>query len=193
MTNRLHILTFILGCTLLLFLLPCSLSAQKVAVSTNALGYADLLTINARVNVAVGRHISLDLGVKYNPFSWHTGGEQSQQFQDRKRVAALGCRYWPFYVYSGWFISAKAQWQEYNMGGIFSSTTYEGDAYGGGIGFGYDFIITDWFNIELGLGVWGGVTDYSKYALPREGKVLERGRTWFIAPNDLEVSFVFIF
>ena len=105
----------------------CSARAQKLSVSTNALGYADFLTVNAEASVAVARHWSVNAGFMYNPWSFR--GEWGEM-RDSRRTASAGTRFWFWNVYSGWWLGAKAQWEEYNRGGIRSPRTEEGDAFG---------------------------------------------------------------
>ena len=40
---------------------------------------------------------------------------------------------------------------------------------------------------------WGGQKAYTTFACPKCGKIEDSGRKWFVMPNDLIVSLVFIF
>ena len=64
----------------------CSARAQKLSVSTNALGYADFLTINAEASVAVARHWSVNAGFMYNP--WSFSGEWGEMRDSRRTSSA---------------------------------------------------------------------------------------------------------
>lgn len=176
-----------------LFAVPVKMHAQRFAIGMNLLGIPELLTLDVHADVAVSRKISVNAGFEYNPFSWRTYGPPEIQFQNRKRVFHAGVRYWPFYVYSGWSVNMKVQYREFNTGGIISPVTYEGDAFGAGIVFGYSFIVNRWMNIELGVGLWGGAAYYSKYELPRRGRLMEDGLSWFVAPDDIRLSVTFLF
>ena len=72
--------------------------AQKLSVSTNALGYADYLTVNAEASVAVSRHWSVNAGFLYNP--WSFNGEWGKM-RDSRRTVNAGARFWFWNVYSG--------------------------------------------------------------------------------------------
>ena len=98
--------------------------AQKYSVGTNVLDYLNLATINAEGSFAVSRHWSLTAGAKYNPFTFEKKGEP---MTGRQQVYSRGARWWPWNVYSGWWLGAKGQYQEYNRGGITSPETSEGD------------------------------------------------------------------
>lgn len=167
-------------------------SAQKFAVSTNAVGYLNLCTMNIEASYALSRHFSLNGEARYNPFTFHKG-QSGQQFQNRQRTFSLGARYWPWYVYSGWWFAAKARWSEYNCGGMVSDETTEGVRIGGGLAGGYSYMVHPHFNIDFGAGVWLGSDRYTKYACPGCGRVVGSGGRFFFLPGDLIVSFVYVF
>ncbi|MBR5925551.1 MAG: DUF3575 domain-containing protein, partial [Bacteroidales bacterium] len=96
-------------------------------------------------------------------------------------------------VYSGWWVGAKAQYQEYNHGGIITKTAEEGDAFGAALAGGYSLMLKEHWNLDFGLGVWGGCTKYRKFAYPENGKITEEGHKWFFLPNEVILSLVYIF
>ena len=168
----------------------CSARAQKLSVSTNALGYADFLTINAEASVAVARHWSVNAGFMYNPWSFR--GEWGEM-RDSRRTASAGTRFWFWNVYSGWWLGAKVQWEEYNRGGIRSPRTEEGDAFGAGLSAGYSLMLHRNINLDFGLGFWSGYKKYTVYSCPTCGRIDEQGAKAFILPNDVLVSLMFTF
>ena len=105
-----RIIPFIISCLLCL-----SANAQNVSVSTNAMDYANFGTLNLEASAAVARHWSVNAGVRYNPWTF---GEGSEAVQNRTRTVSAGFRWWPWNVYSGWWLGGRAQWEEYNRGGI---------------------------------------------------------------------------
>lgn len=178
--------------TLLLIALPIFCSAQDWSVSTNAMDYVSLGTLNAEVSMATGRHISINASARINPWTFHKG-DPSKQMQNRQQTYAVGVRYWPWHIYSGWWMSGMAQYQEYNRGGIISATTEEGDAYGLSIGAGYSLMLHEHWNLDFGLSLWGGQKTFVTYACPSCGKITDKGAKWFFLPNDLRVSIAYIF
>ena len=168
-----------------------SLSASRWSVSTNVGDWAALGTANLWLAFGLSRHVSLELDAKANPWTFNRGGDS--QFENRNVTTALGARWWPWYVYSGWWFGGKAQYQQYNRGGIGSSETEEGDAVGLALGLGYAVQVAPWFNIDFGLGFWGGTTAFVTYACPRCGKVVDSGHKLFILPNEVLISAQFIF
>ena len=164
--------------------------AQKLAVSTNALDYADFGTLNAEVSYSLSRHWGLTAGVRYNPFMYTSDGHE---LSARQRAFSAGTRYWPWHVFSGWWFSGKVQYQEYNRGGITSLQTREGDRYGVGAGAGYTYMLTPHLNIEFGLGGWLGLDVFTEYDCPVCGITQASGHRFFILPNDLLIALSYVF
>ena len=100
-------------------------SAQRLSVTTNVLDYADFGTLNVEGDLAVGRQWTLTAGAKYNPFLFKE--DTPEPLSARQRLYAAGVRFWPWHVFSGWWLGGKVQYQEYNRGGIRSAGTDEGD------------------------------------------------------------------
>ena len=112
----------------LVFSLASEASAQDWSVATNLFDYVSLGTINAEASAAAGRHLSVNASARVNPWTFHQG-DPAKQMQNRHQTYAVGIRYWPWHIYSGWWFSGMAQYQEYNRGGIIAQETEEGDGY----------------------------------------------------------------
>ena len=87
--------------------------ARNFALSTNVLGYADLGTLNLEASYGVARHWSVNAGLRYNPFSYGSGENSVCR---KQRSVSAGARYWPWHVYSGWWVSSEMRYQEYSHG-----------------------------------------------------------------------------
>ena len=167
----------------------CAL-AQNVAVSTNIADYANLGTINAEASYALARHWSINAGLKYNPFVFGSG---DSIVQSKQRSIAMGARFWPWHIYSGWWISGKVRYQEYNVGTSAAEYTAEGDRMGGSLAGGYSYMLNAHLNFEVGLGAWAGYDSYVRYSCPRCGRVVGEGSRFFFLPDDITVSFSYVF
>ena len=101
--------TVLLAPVLSLFLLSAGIpaGAQKFSVATNLADYANFGTLNLDVSYAISRNWSVMAGAKYNPFSFR-GGE----LLNKQRTFSLGARWWPWHIYSGFWVSSKAQYME---------------------------------------------------------------------------------
>ena len=185
-------LSILLTITLAVILMPVTAGARKFSVSTNVLGYLYLGTLNMEASYGLSRHWSLNAGAKFNPFTFRLDGKDTQM-QSRQQSYELGVRMWPWHVYSGWWVAAKAKYQEYNTGGIFSRKTEEGDGFGIGFSAGYSYMVHPHLNLEFGLGLWSGIKKYAVYDCPSCGLTTDSGTKGFILPNELLLSLVYVF
>lgn len=169
-----------------------SAEAQKFSLSTNLLDYACLGTLNADASCSVSRHWSVTAGVRYNPFTYMVGDPDSQAHL-RQQSYSLGARVWPWHTMSGWWFAGKMRYQEYSFGGLWSDGMEEGDRWGVGIYTGYTHMISRHFNIEFGIGFWGGIDVYQNYSCPVCGLLMNAGKRLFILPDDLMISIAYVF
>lgn len=179
---------------------------KKWAVYTNILGYVDG-TLNIGAQYAVARHWTLDGQLIVNP---HLYGFKNTI--NEKNMVSLGARLWPWFVYSGFWcrFSAFAQdYHSYMAYGLFKndkadrvfsvaeapSIAERGDAYGVGISLGYSWIITETFNLELGLGGIGGYKNFVQYQNASFDTPLDHNHhgKGFACLNDFSLSAVFVF
>lgn len=168
------------------------MSAQKGSLSTDLLGYLDFVTLNAEASYPMARKWTLTAAVKYNPFTFNLG-EGREQARNRQQTYAAGVRFWPWHVYSGWWMSGKVQYQEFNTGGIFSDTTREGDRMGAAIAAGYSVMLGKHLNLEFGAGLWSGVEAFTTYSCPECGLTQSGGQKIFFLPADVTVALSYIF
>ena len=169
---------------------PCR--AQRWAVGTNAADWLLFGTINAGGSVAVARHVTVNAEARYNPWTFNKG-DASTQLQMRQQTYDVGVRWWPWYVYSGWWAGLAVQYSEYNRGGLFRRETEEGDAFGAVLSGGYTMMLHKNLNLEFGASLWGGYTLYTSYACPRCGRVTDSGGKWFLLPSGIIASLVWVF
>ena len=77
---------------LLSVLMASEAGAQEFSLSTNVLGYVDLATLNMEASMGVSRHWTVNMNVKYNPFTFPGREGVADQMQARQRTVALGGR-----------------------------------------------------------------------------------------------------
>ena len=163
-------------------------AAGKGSISTNVAGYANLLTLNAEGSVPVSRRWTVNAGLKYNPFAFG-----KEKFRNRQQAYYAGMRYWPWHSYSGWWMSGKIQYQEFNAGGLGRAETSEGDRVGLGLGAGFAYMVGKHFNVEFGASLWGGMEWFTIYSCPVCGDLELSGRKIFILPCDVIIAISYIF
>ena len=185
---------FVFSVTVFLMVSSVSVRAQKFQVGVNAADLACLGTLNGEFEYAFDRHWSAGISGKYNPFTYGDGtSAEGRQMQARQRSVELRARWWPWYIYSGWWVSGTARIQEYNMGGIFTQETEEGTRYGGGLSAGYSCMLSPHFNIDFGVGIWAGYRKYTLYECPKCGRKVDEGTGGFFLPNDIKISVAYVF
>ena len=175
--------------------------AQEISVSTNIADYAGAGTLNIEAGYGIARHWSLSAGVKYNPYSFGSNGDL--RFR-RQRLYSAGARWWPWHIYSGWWVDARLQYQEFantESGGLQplslsaggGGPTTEGDRYGAGILAGYSHMLGRHFNLDFGAGIWGGWSSYVTYTCPTCGRISSSGTGPFFLPADIILALNYIF
>ena len=165
----------------------------SVALSTDLVDWAYLGTANLEAGVSVHRHFSLQAGAKFNPWSFKTHGLELDLY-NKQTTAYAGFRYWPWYVYSGWWVGAQAQYSGYSETGVWRHALDTGKAIGAGLSFGYTLMLSENFNLEFGAGVWGGRRfQHTLYCCPDCMKVRQSGPENFVALNDISVSVMYVF
>ena len=168
-------------------------SKTQFALSTDVVDWACLGTINLDAGVSVHQHFSVELGAKFNPWEFTTGGKDLPLY-NHQATAYAGMRYWPWYVFSGWWIGAQAQYTQYEETGIWRPALDTGAAVGGGLSVGYTLMLNEKLNLEFGLGVWAGRRyKYTLYCCPECMEVRGSGPSNFIALNDLSVAVMYVF
>ena len=154
--------------------------APKFAFRANVADLLNGATLGVEASVGFTRHWSADADVRYNPYFDAL----------RKRSLGVGARFWPWYVYSGLWLSGKARYQEYSMSSHYTS---EGDRYGASFAAGYSRMLGRHLNFDLGLGLWGGYETYSVYECETCGRIRERGAKYFLLPDSFILAFTLVF
>lgn len=179
-------------------------SATRWGISMNVVDLVSLGVPNITVQYGVSRRVSLIADAKWNGWSWHKDGREIVAM-NRQQTYALGARWWPWYVYSGWWVCGKAQYQEYDRAGslfAFENINEKGDAFGAGLSGGYALMVSKHFTVEFGVGLWGGLTWYDRYECiyapafsdcAHIGPHVGHGRKFFVRPNDILISVMWNF
>lgn len=173
----------------LLFFGLCA-GGQEFGISTNMIDYVNMGTLNIEASYAMSRHWSLSAGVKYNPFSYRT---DTGTVRNCQRSVSAGARFWPWHTYSGWWLSGALRYQEYNIAGIGTTGSSQGDRLGASVSGGYSYMLSPRLNVEFGAGIWGGYDSYSEYACSDCGRKVAQGQKFFILPCGLLLALTYIF
>jgi Protein of unknown function (DUF3575) len=108
--------------------------------------------MNLGLEIGLGKKWSLDLSGNYNPW----------KFDDETRLRHWGVqpelRYWLCEKFNGHFLGLHGHYAKYNVGGMsFLSDNmerhrYQGHLWGGGISYGYQWLLGNRWSMEAVLG-----------------------------------------
>lgn len=180
---------------IVLILSVCCLrvGAQSFQIGTNFADWANLGTANLEMGVSVGQHFSLMAGGRYNPWTM-TSKRHDCIVKNQQQTGYLGLKFWPWYVYSGWWLGAKGQYSKICNTGVWRPDLEEGTAVGGGLSGGYAVMIGKHLNLDFGIGMWAGkYLDYARYECSDCLDLITSGPRGFLLLDDLTISFSFIF
>ena len=143
-------------------------SAQKVALKTNLL-YDATATVNAGIEIGLAPRWTLDISGNFNDWT------MSHNRKWKHWLVQPEARYWFCERFSGHFIGIHAHGGEYNFGNLkngikflgsdFSKLTdnrYQGWYVGGGLSYGYAWILGKHWNLEAELGIGYIYTRFDK-------------------------------
>lgn len=165
--------------------------AQDVALKTR-LSKLALLTFDAGVEWGLSDKWTADFSVSYNPWT----------LKDNTKWKVLmfepQLRYWPCQKFFGWFMAVYMHGGVFNVGNLpfdkFRDTRYEGWFIGGGIGAGYQFLLSRHISLEIELGAGYDYSRYDSFLCSVCGKKLSEDRPnnyWGL--NKAGISLIYFF
>ena len=175
-------------------------SAQKVALKTNLL-YDATATVNAGIEIGLAPRWTLDISGNFNDWT------MSHNRKWKHWLVQPEARYWFCERFSGHFIGIPAHGGEYNFGNLkngikflgsdFSKLTdnrYQGWYVGGGLSYGYAWILGKHWNLEAELGIGYIYTRFDKYPCAECGEKIEEDASHhYFGPTKLALSIVYLF
>ena len=171
---------------LLLMLVGFSFSgkSQNVAVKTNTLFWG-ATTPNLGIEVACSPKVTIDLWGAYNP--WTFRNDKKMRFW---LIQPEG-RYWFCEKFEGHFVGLHLHGAQF-FGG-FKEKRYDGYLAGGGISYGYDWILSPHWNLEAQIGVGYARLWYKESPRIPCIKCYENKHRNYWGPTKAAISFVYIF
>ncbi len=177
---------------LLLFCLKAG--GQTVAVKTDLVKWGTA-SLNIEPEVRIGSKSTLNLGLSWNPWT----------FKDNKKWRHLlvqpEYRYWFCKPFGGHFIGVHPMYMRFNAGNIgftfglangMKDYRYQGNLWGGGIGYGYHWILNNRWSIEAEIGLGVGYVDYSQYECVTCGDKLRTDTEVRFMPTKAAVSLIYV-
>ena len=183
-----------------LLLMATGVMAQEVAVKTNIL-YDATATFNLGVETGLSRKWTLDVSGNYNPWTF------SHNRKWKHWLIQPEARYWNCEKMHGSFWAVHLLGGQYNIGNIntdfnflgtdFSKLKdyrYQGWMIGGGIGYGYSWMLSRHWNIEAELAVGYIYSLYDKYDCATCGSKLENNKSHsYVGPTKAALNLIYVF
>ena len=173
--------------------------AQDWAIKSNVL-YDATATINLGVEIGLAPKWTLDISGNLNAWS------KDEQTRWKHWLVQPEARYWFCDRFSRHFIGAHAIGGAFNIGGINNNLSflgtdfsvlkekrYQGYAYGGGIAYGFAFMLSEHINLELEAGFGYMYLDYDIYECGNCGRRIDEDTHHYIGPTKAAINLVFLF
>ena len=188
-----------LGVLAALFLTLTVARGQTLALKSNLL-YDATLTVNAGLEVGLAPRWSFDLSGNYN--GWAIDGHKWKHWLVQPEL-----RYWFCDRFAGHFVGLHALGGQYNFGNfdtklsflgtdysVFADNRHQGWYAGAGIAYGYSFILSRHWNLELELGAGYVYTRYDVFECQGCGKKVEEDKPHhYVGPTKAAVNLVYNF
>lgn len=161
----------------------------KFAIKTNALYWATT-TANLGFEVGLSKKMTLDVSGNYNPW----------QFSDYKYVkhwmVQPELRFWTCERFYGHFFGIHGHYAEANVSNLnmfgLGHERYEGSLYGGGISYGYQWILNKRWSMEVEVGAGYARIDYDKYGCGKCGTKIGNGHKNYFGPTKAALSIIYV-
>lgn len=174
--------------------------AQDVGVKTNLVADV-LLSPNLGVEIGLAPRWTLDLTGELNLWTL------SHQRRWKHWLAMPEARYWFCDRFSGHFLGIEAHGGQYNIGGFdgkwnllgtdarkLKDSRYQGWFVGGGVTYGYAWILGRHWNLEAELGIGYSYTRYERFKCAGCGKKIESDKPHhYVGPTKAAVNVVYLF
>jgi hypothetical protein len=163
--------------------------AQQISTKSNIL-YDVTTTVNLGLEVALAPQWTIDLPVNYNPWEF-AGNKKLKHWLIQPEI-----RYWLCEKFNGHFLGLHAHIGDYNVGGIQSlgleKSRYQGNLYGAGLAYGYQWILSRRWSLEATLGLGYAYLSHTQY--PCEvctSKIADSTKNYF-GPTRVGISLIYI-
>lgn len=186
--------------TILLAFVSLGASGQTVGLKTNLIDDA-LLSVNLGVEVGMSPKWSFDMPMSLNNWTLSDGKRWKHWY------AQPGVRYWFCDRFSGHFVGVHLHGGQYNIGGFdgkvnflgtdfrnLADRRYQGWFAGGGISYGYAWVLGKHWNMEAELGVGYAYSRYDEFRCKGCGsKLRENLNHNYFGVTKASVNLVYLF
>jgi hypothetical protein len=170
----------------------------RFAAKTNLLYGLGTLTPNIAAEVALAPKWTLEAAYSTNPWNWRAPGKDVPSRKLLHGIARVEGRYWLCERFSGHFIGVHALYSEFNVSGwdiplLFEKEyRYHGNAWGGGVAWGYDLPLGRSWNLELTAGVGVYRMNYKRYSCVVCSEEFTPIKKTWVGPSRLGITIEFL-
>lgn len=192
---------FLTLCILTCIFTATSQKSNSVALKTNLL-YDATATVNLGLEFSLARKWSLDVSGNYNSWSFSEGKRWKHW------MAQPELRYWFCSNMGGHFVALHALGGQYNVGKVnldflrflgnnfleFKDYRHQGWFGGGGIGYGYSWLLSEHWNIEAEIAAGYVYTKYDLFECAGCGKKVKTDlKHNYFGPTKAAVNLIYVF
>lgn len=174
-----------------------NINAQKIGVKSNLLYGIVAQSPNIGLEVAINSKNTIELWGGINP--WNINGNKDNNKKFLHWIIEPEWKYWFCSAFNGHYlgihgIGAMYNINQYNVPLLFDKKyRYEGYGAGGGISYGYQWLIGKRWNLEASLGLGAIFMNYNKYECPQCGFLIEQNKNKiYVGPTKAAVSIIYI-
>lgn len=166
----------------------------QVVIKSN-LFYDATTSLNLGLEFYVNKKITIETPININSWTF-SNNKKLKHWLFQPEV-----RFWNCEVFNGVFWGIHLHGGQYNVGGIklpfglfpdLEKHRYEGSFYGGGLSCGYQWILSNRWNLELSIGAGYTRLEYNKFKCERCGEKIKEGGTNYLGPDKVALSFIYI-
>ncbi|UBD77416.1 DUF3575 domain-containing protein [Parabacteroides goldsteinii] len=173
---------------------PSSLKAQKLALKSNLVAWATT-TPNLGFEMAVDNQYTVQLFGSYNPFTLKENNKLKHWLVQPE------VRWWTKEAFNGHFVGLHLIGGQFNAGSIklpfnilpdLDTHRYEGWGIGGGISYGYQWKLSERWNLETSLGLGYARLSYDKFPYEKCSKKIGEEKKNYFGPTKVALSIIYI-
>lgn len=183
---------------ILVFLAAGLANAQKVGIKSNLL-YDAAANANLGLEFGLAPKWTLDISGDYN--AWPINGHKWKHWFVQPEA-----RYWLCDRFQGHFLAVHAIGGQYNFGNLphgfkflgsdfrkLADHRYQGWGVGGGIAYGYAWVLAKHWNLEAEIGIGAIYTKFDEYDCESCSRKLGSGDHVYYGPTKLAINLEYLF
>jgi len=179
---------------LLTLCMATSVVSQNLVIKNNLL-YDALVTPNLGLELGLGAKTTLDLTYGLNPFTF----QNNEKWKHWSILPEI--RLWSCERFNGFFFGAHLLGGEFNLGGVdipfkllpfVKEKRYQGYFYGGGLSVGYQWPLSNRWNLEASIG--GGYVqfNFNEFLCPYCGPRVDTETYHYFGPTKATLSLLYM-